>query len=87
MKLKWHEKAWAEYLEWQSEDRKTLKRINALVKDIQRNNNSGIGKTEKLSEDFSGWYSKRINEKDRLVYKINNDELIIASCKGHYDDK
>ena len=87
MKLKWHEKAWDEYLEWQTEDKKTLKKINSLLKDIQRNGNNGIGKTEALSKDLCEWYSKRINDKDRLVYKIKNGEVIIASCKGHYDDK
>lgn len=87
MELKWYEKAWDEYLEWQVEDKKTLKKINLLLKDIQRNGNNGIGKTEALSKDLSEWYSKRINDKDRLVYKIKNGEVIIASCKGHYDDK
>ena len=87
MELKWHEKAWDEYLEWQTEDKKTLKKINLLLKDIQRNGNNGIGKTEALSKDLGEWYSKRINGKDRLVYKIKNGEVIIASCKGYYDDK
>ena len=87
MKPQWYEEAWEEYLEWQSEDKKTLKKINALIKDIQRNGNTGIGKPEPLVDNKSGWWSRRIDEKNRIVYKIINDKLIIASCKGHYDDK
>ena len=87
MKIQWHEDAWKEYLEWQSEDKKTLKRINVLVKDIQRNGNTGIGKPEPLVDDKNGWWSRRIDEKNRLVYKINEDSIIIAYCNGHYDDK
>ena len=87
MKPQWYEEAWEEYLEWQLEDKKTLKKINALIKDIQRNGNTGIGKPEPLADNKSGWWSRRIDEKNRIVYKIINDNLIIASCKGHYDDK
>ena len=87
MKPQWHEKAWEEYLEWQSEDKKTLKKINTLIKDIQRNGNKGIGKPEPLKNEMDGWWSRRIDENNRLVYKISTDNLIIASCKGHYDDK
>ena len=87
MKPQWYEEAWEEYLEWQSEDKKTLKKINALIKDIQRNGNTGIGKPEPLVDDKNGWWSRRIDEKNRLVYKINEDSIIIASCNGHYDDK
>jgi toxin YoeB len=87
MKPQWYEEAWEEYLEWQSEDKKTLKKINALIKDIQRNGNKGIGKPEPLKSELDGWWSRRIDEKNRLVYKINDNNIIIASCKGHYDDK
>ena len=87
MKPQWYEEAWEEYLEWQLEDKKTLKKINALIKDIQRNWNTGIGKPEPLVDNKSGWWSRRIDEKNRIVYKIIDDKLIIASCKGHYDDK
>ena len=87
MKPQWYEEAWEEYLEWQLEDKKTLKKINALIKDIQRNGNTGIGKPEPLVDNKSGWWSRRIDEKNRIVYKIIDDKLIIASCKGHYDDK
>ena len=87
MKPQWYEEAWEEYLEWQLEDKKALKKINTIIKDIQRNGNTGIGKPEPLVENKSGWWSRRIDEKNRIVYKIINDKLIIASCKGHYDDK
>lgn len=86
MKLQWHEKAWQEYLSWQSEDKKILKRINDLVKDIQRNGNNGIGKPEPLKGDKTGWWSRRIDEKNRLVYKLENGIVIIASCKDHYNN-
>ena len=87
MKLQWLESAWEEYLSWQSEDKKTLKRINLLIKDIQRNGHIGIGKSEPLSSNKSGWWSRRIDEKNRLVYKIIDNALIVASCKYHYNDK
>ncbi|MBR1453749.1 MAG: Txe/YoeB family addiction module toxin [Lachnospiraceae bacterium] len=87
MKIEWYESAWEEYLTWQYEDKKTIKKINSLVKDLQRNGIKGLGKPEPLKNNFDGWFSKRINDKDRLVFKIDNGLLIIASCKGHYDDK
>lgn len=85
MRLLWHEKAWQEYLDWQKEDKKTLKRINALIKDIQRNNFEGIGKPEALKENLSGFWSRRIDEKNRIVYYIENNQIIIVSCRGHYE--
>ncbi len=85
MKLLWDERAWQEYLEWQQEDKKTLKRINLLIKDIQRNSFEGIGKPEALKENLSGFWSRRIDSKNRLVYCVENDKLIIVSCRGHYD--
>ena len=85
MKVLWSEKAWAEYCDWQTQDKKTLKRINALIRDIQRGNDSGIGKAEQLKGNLSGYSSKRINEFNRLVYKIEDDVVIIIQCKGHYD--
>ena len=66
--------------------KKTLKRINALLKDIERNNFDGIGKPEPLKGDLSGFWSRRIDDTNRLVYRINNSILEILSCKGHYDD-
>ncbi len=65
---------------------KTLKRINALVRDIQRDRYNGIGKPEPLKENLAGWWSRRIDDENRIVYKEENEAIIIASCKGHYED-
>lgn len=86
MKLLWEEDAWEEYCSWQNEDRKTLKRINLLLKDIQRSPYSGIGKPEALRGNLSGWWSRRIDETNRIVYREQDGAVIIASCKDHYDD-
>ena len=85
MKILWDERAWEEYLEWQTQDKKTLKRINALIKDIQRNCYEGIGKPEPLKNNFGGWWSRRIDEVNRIVYSEKEGTIIIASCKGHYE--
>lgn len=77
---------WEDYRYWQTEDPKTLRRINILIEDISRNGNSGIGKPEPLAGKLSGYWSRRINEKDRLVYTLDEDEIIIVSCRYHYDD-
>ena len=79
MKLAWHPKAWDEYVDWQSEDRKMLKRINLLIKDLQRGEGDGIGKPNRSKGDLAGWASRRINEEHRLVIRINDakDELEI----------
>ncbi len=84
MKILWYENAWDEYCSWQAEDKKTLKRLNALIKDIQRNPIDGIGKPEPLKKNLSGWWSRRIDEGNRIVYKQEGDNIIIAACKGHY---
>lgn len=86
MKLLWEDRAWEEYLYWQTQDKKTLKRVNTLIKDIQRNSFEGIGKPEPLKEQLSGWWSRRIDEANRIVYREQGEAIIIASCKGHYDD-
>lgn len=86
MKILWEERAWEEYLEWQRQDKKLLKRINALVKDIQRNCYEGTGKPEPLKNNLSGWWSRRIDETHRIVYREKEGVVIIASCKGHYDN-
>ena len=79
---------WDEYTEWQNEDKRTLKRINALVKDIIRNGNEGIGHPEPLKGSLSGYWSRKIDEKNRLTYKILDcGNILIAHCKGHYQDK
>jgi len=80
----WDETAWADYLYWQTQDKKTLKRINELIKDIERNGNSGIGKPEPLKGNLSGLWSRRIDECNRLVYRIKEDMLEIISCREHY---
>ena len=85
MRILWDERAWDEYLEWQQQDKKTLKRINILIKDIQRNSYEGIGKPEQLRGNLSGFWSRRIDEKNRIVYCTKEDFIIIASCKGHYE--
>lgn len=78
---------WEDYLYWQTEDRKTLRKINTLLKDIERNGNEGIGKPEPLAGDLSGFWSRRINQKDRLIYALEMDQIIIIACRYHYDDK
>lgn len=78
--------AWEDYLYWADEDRKTLRRINKILNDISRNGNKGIGKPEPLTGNLSGFWSRRINEKDRLIYKISDGEIVILSCRYHYDD-
>lgn len=78
---------WEDYLYWQTEDRKTLRKINTLLKDIERNGNEGIGKPEPLTGDLSGFWSRRINQKDRLIYALEMDQVIIIACRYHYDDK
>jgi len=86
MGLFWEDRAWEEYCYWQLQDKKTLRRINLLLKDIQRNNFDGIGNPEALRENYSGWWSRRIDNENRIVYKIKDGTVIIASCKGHYED-
>lgn len=76
--------AWEDYLWWQSQDRKTLKRINALIEDVARNGNEGLGKPEPLKHDFAGYWSRRITEEHRLVYKFTDGEVRIAACRYHY---
>ena len=85
MQKLWFDEAWADYVDWQSRDKKTLKRINQLIQSIERNGYSSIGNPEPLRGNLSGWWSVRIDEKNRVVYKIENNHLVIASCKGHYE--
>ena len=84
MKLLWEERAWGDYLYWQMQDRETLKRINDLLKDVQRNAYEGIGKPEPLRENLSGCWSRRIDETNRLGYRIEDGSLYILACRGHY---
>ncbi|MDO4252656.1 MAG: Txe/YoeB family addiction module toxin [Rothia sp. (in: high G+C Gram-positive bacteria)] len=84
MILTWDEAAWEDYLWWQTADRRTLKRINRLIKDIARNGNEGMGKPEALKYGLSGYWSRRISDEHRLVYKIVDNEIRIAACRYHY---
>ena len=85
----WHDEAWEDYLYWQTQDKKTLKRINQLLKDIDRNGYDGIGKPESLKYEYDnqGCWSRRIDETNRLVYYIEDDKIIILQCRTHYKDK
>jgi len=83
----WTDKAWDDYLYWQSQDKKILKRINQLLKDIDRNGYDGIGKPEALVGELSRWWSRRIDDTNRLVYRIENNKIIISHCRTHYGEK
>lgn len=84
-KLIFTERAWNEYLYWQMQDKKTLKRINALLKDIDRGSFEGVGKPEPL-KNHEGFWSRRIDDCNRLVYQVSDGHTEIIQCKGHYDD-
>lgn len=87
MKKIWHDKAWEEYVYWQTQDKKTLKKINRLLTDIDRNGYQCIGKPEPLRGNLSGFWSVRIDEKNRIVFRICDDVIEIAECGSHYGDK
>jgi toxin YoeB len=80
----WTDIAWEDYLYWQNQDRKTLKRTNELIIDIERNWNTGIGKPEPLKGSLSGFWSRRIDSQNRLVYRINDGKIEIVQCRTHY---
>ena len=82
--ISWVEGAWEDYLYWQGEDRKTLKRINLLIKEIERNPFDGIGDPEPLRHHLSGYWSRRIDREHRLIYKVVNKEVVIFQCRYHY---
>ncbi|MBS3786360.1 MAG: Txe/YoeB family addiction module toxin [Gammaproteobacteria bacterium] len=82
--LSWTEESWADYLYWQEQDKKTLKRINKLITDINRSAFNGIGKPEPLKENLSGFWSRRIDDTNRLVYAIDDHSITIISCRYHY---
>lgn len=86
-RITFSEDAWEEYLYWQAQDKKTLKKINGLLKEIQRTPFQGSGFPEALRGNKNGAWSRRINQKDRLVYQVEKDSIIVSQCKGHYDDK
>ncbi len=85
--ISFSEEAWADYLYWQTQDKKTLKRINQLLQDILRNGYDGIGKPEPLKDNLSGLWSRRIDSMHRLVYEIREDAIEIISCRYHYGDR
>ena len=85
MRLLWEDDAWEDYLYWQTQDRKMLKRVNALIKDICRSTFDGIGKPEPLKHDLSGWWSRRIDEANRIVYYEREGIIYLVSCRGHYN--
>jgi toxin YoeB len=81
----WSDAAWEDYLYWQTTDKKTLKKINILIKSLERNSKEVIGKVELLKHKLSGYSALRIDQKNRLIYKIIDDKLYILRCKGHYE--
>ena len=81
----WSDRAWDDYLSWQTEDKKTLKRINELIKDIERNGNEGLGKPEPLRHELEGLWSRRISPEHRLIYKFDEENIYILKCKTHYE--
>ncbi len=83
--INWHLQAWEDYLYWQAEDKRILKRINLLIKDILRDHFNGIGKPEPLKNNWRGFWSRRIDDEHRLVYTVQDGRLIIAQCRYHYD--
>ncbi|MGX6448776.1 Txe/YoeB family addiction module toxin [Patulibacter sp. S7RM1-6] len=84
MRIVFHENAWDDYLWWQQHDRRTLKRINALLRDIERNGHQGFGKPEPLRHELRGFWSRRIDDEHRLVYAVEDDAVLVAACRYHY---
>ena len=86
MRKSWHDMAWEDYLYWQTQDKKTLKRINTLLRDIERNGYNCVGKPEQLKGNLSGWWSVRIDYANRLIFQLVGEQLEIYACRGHYED-
>lgn len=84
--IQWDMDAWNDYIYWQTQDRKTLKRINLLIKDISRSPFEGLGKPEPLKGNLTGFWSRRIDEENRLVYVVEEKVIILISCRGHYEN-
>lgn len=84
MKFVFDDNAWSDYVYWQHQDRKIIKRLNALLADVARNGNEGIGKPEPLKHGFQAYWSRRINDEHRLIYKVDGHEVRIAACRYHY---
>ena len=85
MKITFQDEGWQDYLHWQTHDRKLLAKINVLVKECSRTPFTGTGKPEPLRGEFSGWWSRRIDQEHRLIYRKTEDDLVIAQCRYHYD--
>jgi toxin YoeB len=82
--LAWTDEAWGDYVYWQGQDKKTLKRINKLIADTKRSPFEGVGKPERLKENLSGLWSRRVDESNRLVYAVNDSHITVISCRYHY---
>lgn len=87
MRLIWLEDAWEDYLEWYDKDKRVIKKVNSFIKDIQRNGYDSIGKPEPLKGNYSGWWSLKINAKDRFVFKIEDNNIVVLQVGNHYKDK
>lgn len=85
MQKLWFDQAWADYLDWQTQDSKILRRINVLLQSIERNGYASIGKPEPLKGNLAGWWSVRIDAANRLTFRIDDGRLVISGCKGHYE--
>jgi len=83
----WDDEAWDDYLYWQTQDKRTLKRINTLLKDIDRNGYTGVGKPEPLTGNLKGYWSRRIDDCNRIVYRIKGNRIELIQCGTHYRDK
>lgn len=86
MRLLWEDRAWDDYLYWQTQDKKTLKRINALIKEMDRTPFEGLGKPEPLKYSLSGLWSRRIDDENRIVYFVNDGIIHVVACRDHYAD-
>ncbi len=84
MRLTFQAYGWEDYLHWQEHDRKVLKKLNRLIRECQRTPFSGTGKPEPLKGEFAGWWSRRIDQEHRLIYRVTDDALLIAQCRYHY---
>ena len=84
MNLIWNNEAWEEYLQWQKQDKKIVKKINEIIKDTNRNGNEGIGKPEPLKHELSGYWSRRITDKHRFIYKLTETSIVVIACANHY---